>query len=127
MTEFYKFLDATAPDVYPIRIEAGDDERFRQAVIRFAHSQGLLQKSDPVDYDLPKFAVLRWHKENGSRRAGIIRRHLYLREPEYGNSVADKLDTEDVVWNAYFKGPLCVSIKSHGQHFIAYSPASVYE
>jgi hypothetical protein len=127
VTEECNYSDAATPDIYPIRIEAGDDEQFRNAVVAFAHSRGFLEGNEPVDYDLPKFAVLRWHKENGEKRTGRVRTYLYNGRPGYGASVNEELDTEDIVWVACFKGPLFGYIKSRDQHFIAYSPQWVYE
>lgn len=127
VTEHYNSADAAAPAVFPIEIKAGDDEQFRQAVLDFAHARGLLQGEEPVDYDLPQFAVQRWLKENGEKRAGRVRVYLYPGAPPYASSVNDEVDTGEMVWTAYFKGPLCAYHKDKNKHFIAYAPRSVYE
>lgn len=127
VTEFYNSSDAASPDIYPIKIETGDDEKFREAVIKYAHGRGLLQGNEVVDYDLPKFAVLRWHKENGDKRSGRVRTHLYSGEPDRGNSIEDQLEAGGIIWTAYFKGPLYGYKNAQDRHFIAYSPQWVYE
>lgn len=127
VTEYYNYSNAAAPDVFPIKIDAGENEEFRQAIIKYASIRGFLQGNDPVDYDDPQFAILRWHKENGERRAGRVYAHLYDGQPIYGSSLIDELETDEIVWSAYFKGPLFAYIRSQNEHFIPYSPQWVYE
>jgi hypothetical protein len=127
VSEYYNYSDASAPEIDPIKIDVGDDEQFRQYIVKFAHERGMLQGNEPVDYDLPKFAVIRWHKENGDKRSGRVRMHLYPGEPLCGSSVTAELDTGEIAWTSYFKGPLYGYVKSRDRHFIAYSPKDVYE
>ncbi len=126
VTEFYNYSIAGTPMVSP-EINAGTNEKFRQAIINYATGRGFLQGNEPVDYEDPKFSIDRWHKENGDKRAGKVSIHLYKGRPVYGASITDELDTRDVVWIAYFKGPLFAYIKSKDKHFIPYSPKWVYE
>lgn len=125
--ELYNYSNASTPDVYPIKIDAGTDEAFKSAMISYATSRGFLQGNELVDYDDPKFAILRWHKENGEKRSGKVSVHLYNGKPVYGASTHVEIDTGDLVWTAYFKGPLFGYIKSKDKHFIPYSPQWVYE
>ncbi len=127
VTEYYNYSDASAPEIYPIKIDAGRDDQFSRLVEAYAHELGMLQGNEPIDYDLPKFAVVRWHKENGDKRIGRVRTHFYSGEPSCGHSISGQLDTHEITWTAYFKGPLYGYIKARDRHFIAYSPKDVYE
>jgi len=126
--EFYDYSNASTPDVFLVKLDAGTNERFRAALINYASSRGFLQGNESVDYDDPKFAVLRWHKENGDKRIGKVKVHWYNGNPVYPEDCTHRtLDAGDLVWTAYFKGPLFGYARSRDRHFILYSPQWVYE
>lgn len=126
ITEYYNWQDASNPGAYPV-IKAGDDEIFKNMVIKCAIGRGLLKANEIPDLDNPKFAVLRWHKENGDKHIGPVKIHWYEGMPAYTASIAVELETNDISWISYFKGPLYAYSKSKLQHFIAYSPQWIYE
>jgi hypothetical protein len=126
--EFYDYSNAATPDVFLVKMDAGTNERFREGLIDYATSRGFLQGNEPIDYDDPKFAVLRWHKENGDKRIGKVKVHLYSGSPVYPEDCTHRtLDAGDLIWTAFFKGPLFAFVKSKDRHFIPYSPQWVYE
>lgn len=126
ITENYNWSDSTSPNAL-IEMDLGDEEITKQGIIECAVRRGFLQEGEPVDFDNPKFAINRWHKENGSKLNGIIKTHLYDGLPPHKSSIGDVLETKSITWTSFFKGPLYGYIKSDDKHFIAYSPAWVYE
>jgi hypothetical protein len=127
ITEYYNYSDATSPRACLIELNVGDDEKFASAITDYATTRGFLGEAEPVDFDKPEYAIERWHKENGAKRTGVVKVHFFEGEPSFGSSMAGKLDTPDITWISVFKGPLYGYVKSKNQHFIAYSPAWVYE
>lgn len=127
ITEYDNYSDAAAPPACPIIMNLGDDERLKQAIIRYASTRGYLKEPEPIDFDNPRYAIQRWHKENGIKRNGVVKIHIYSGEPVYGASISAELDSREIRWVAYFKGPLYGVLKDSREHFIAYSPAWVYE
>src|SRR5208337_2730211 len=75
-----------------------------------------------IDLDDPRNAVVRWHKENGSLEFGPVRLHYYEGEPVCGASGTASIIDGDVLWSAYFKGPVYGYLRSENKHFVVYSP-----
>jgi hypothetical protein len=126
ISESYDWQSAGGPVAPTITTHLDAEENLVRAVERYAVKSGFL-KGLAMDMDNPKWAVARWHALNGEKDRGKVRLHFYPGKPRFGNSVVARLDTGDVVWTAYFKGPLCGYIKSADRHFVAYSPSWIYD
>lgn len=123
--QHYDWQDAAGPVAPQIEVEPESEGGFLEALERYALKEGFLQ-SHLADLNSPDFAVQRWHASNGRKKSGVINLHFYNGSSSYLNSISATLDTEDILWTAYFKGPLVGYIKSENRHFVAYSPESVY-
>lgn len=87
---------------------------------------GITKRVPFIDLDDPANAVLRWHKENGDRKDGAVRIHLYEGPGPFDPIPKHCLDDGEYLWIEYSKGPVYGYIKSENKHFIPYSPASIY-
>jgi hypothetical protein len=125
--EDYNYSTLQGPAFHP-KILAGDHEKFRRKLIKYAVTQDFLLESELPDYNKSKFAAQRWHKENGNRIIGKIKTYRYEGEPNYyGIDPIAISDTEHIRWVSYFKGPLFRYDKRENNHYVVYSPVSVYE
>ncbi len=123
--EKYDWQDAAGPISPQIEIVPEPDKEFSRAIEQYALKQGYL-KDEFVDLNKPEYAVQKWHTLNGVKRKGMVKLFFYDNRPKYGASISATLETTDIIWIAYFKGPLYGYIKKRNQHFVAYSPSWIY-
>lgn len=124
--EQYNYSSAGTPDYFP-EVKAGEDENIRQQLIDYAVTRGFLAEIELPDFTNPKFAIHRWHKENGEKLIGKIKTYRYEGEPNYGSSITEIAEIGDIRWVAYFKGALFRYDKSKNHHYVVFSPSWVYE
>lgn len=91
-----------------------------------AETSQVIERMPHVDLDDAKYAVQRWHHDNGGLESGQVQIHTYAGRPIYAASVADTLEDGDITWTAYFKGPVYGYARPQSQHFVVYSPAWSY-
>jgi hypothetical protein len=132
------FITEAGAMVAPIiEIEGEPDEVFRIKLEDFAVKQGFLLEGDPVDLDHPDNAAARWHVDNEAiDLAGedgyvnfsivVVPTYYETLSEHFKEWTCDELDTPEVIWRAYFKGPLIGYMKSDRKYFVVYSPASAY-
>lgn len=125
LSEHYEWQDATTPKVSKIEITEEMDPIFKKTFEGIAVKKGFLEKNS-VDLNNSENAVLNWHRMNGEKEEGKIRLYFYNGYPKYTSSINDRLETDKIEWIAHFKGPLFVRLKETNEHFIAYSPANIY-
>jgi hypothetical protein len=129
ISEWLYWANAAGPVSPEVKIELeparADDERFIAALEKYAVKSGFLAQKT-VDFNDPKFAVARWHFENGERKEGSIKLHFYRGRPVYGASISQQLTGGGVEWLVFFKGPVFGYNEDRDQHFIAFSPAWTY-
>jgi hypothetical protein len=123
--EIYNWQDAAGPVSPTIETDACPDNRFLHAVEKYAVGLKFLE-GRPIDLNKPDFAMQAWHAMNGRRRSGRVLLRFYPGRPMERGSVVASLKTDDVVWIAYFKGPLCAYLAAQDRHFVAYSPEWIY-
>jgi len=126
LCEDYDNQNLAGPVSPQIDVNPKSDEDFIEAIEHYAVEQGFLQTTQTVDFDSPDFAVQRWHVSNGTKMKGAVKLHFYSDKPRWSSSISATLETDDILWIAYFKGPLFGYIKSKNQHFVAFSPSWKY-
>lgn len=124
----YDWSNATTPRGPKIEVEAEDDTDplYIRGLETICKKLEIIKPLKPLDLDEPENATLRWHEENGELTHGYVKVYFYDGEPVLRGSVAAQLEDADCHWIASFKGPVYGYIKSQDKHFIAYSPAWVY-
>ena len=125
ITESYHWADAAGPVSPQIEIQPETDSGFIEDIEKYAVRKGLLAMKR-VDLGAPEFASERWHADNGRKRTGLLKLHYYEGRSVCGASITAEIETDDIIWTAFFKGPLVGYIKSKDKHFIAYSPSWIY-
>jgi hypothetical protein len=126
VTESLNWQNRAGPVSPEIEIKPEDVPEMVGVLESVAMSHGFLQPGRAVDFDSPEFSVERWHKENGTRTSGIVRRHYYQGYPPCKATVVATLDTGVVSWISFFKGPLVGYEKLNDRHFVAYSASWSY-
>jgi hypothetical protein len=126
ITESREWQNRAGPISPEIEIDSADDRELDRKFEEFAKQRGFLKPITSIDFDLPEFAVQRWHKENGKLLSGTVRVHRYRGIPNCQASVIATLDTEDFHWVSFFKGPVCAYEKRQDWHFVAFSAAWSY-
>jgi hypothetical protein len=76
--------------------------------------------------DDPRYAVLRWHKENGQLTHGEVKIHLYEGMPVDQSTIVAEIEDGDFVWTSHFKDAVYGYIRSQDKHFVVYSPSSAW-
>jgi hypothetical protein len=125
ISESYHWADTAGPASPYIEILPDTDQEFMEVLEDYAVKKGMLEIK-AIDLDKPEFASQRWHSENGTKRTGPVKLHYYEGKPICGASITAEIEVGDMIWTAYFKGPLYGYIISQNKHFIAYSPAWFY-
>ncbi|MHB8413801.1 MAG: hypothetical protein ACYDB1_00195 [Acidiferrobacteraceae bacterium] len=116
---------APAEPIAPrVAITPEPDSVTRPTIEKLAISRGFLQA--PADPDDTRYAVGAWHSDNGTRRSGRITLKYYPGDPSNKSSETARLETNNVVWIAKFKGALYGYDREKDRHFVVYSPAWVY-
>jgi len=126
ITESREWQGRSGPISPEIGIEPANEREMFKAFESVARKRGYLQPQRFVDFDLPEFAVQRWHKENGTKQSGKVRTYYYQGQPECGATVIAKLRTSTMNWVSFFKGPVYGYERLKDRHFIAYSSAWSY-
>ncbi|MGD0510407.1 MAG: hypothetical protein ABSA33_01065, partial [Candidatus Micrarchaeaceae archaeon] len=125
ITEHYNWQDASGPISPHISFTPEIASELTINIEKYAIEKGFLHNKI-IDLSNPEFAPQKWHHDNGRRRSGCISLTFYKGPPSYGASIVQELEGEEIKWTAYFKGPIFGYIKALEQHFIAYSPAWIY-
>lgn len=122
ITESLQWQDRAGPRWPVVEIQPSDaDAETLQTLESIARKFGFLLPGRFIDFDRAEFAVERWHKENGRRTQGKVNVHYYPGYPTYGASVIDTLDTGEILWISYFKGPVVGYDNIRNRHFVAFS------
>ena len=141
LTETLEHQELAGSFVPEVKLAPEPPKAIRKSLESIALERGLLQPIPKIEWDSPRFAIQRWHRDNGSRPSGKVVLTSYSGTPPphsppteierakhfaFHSSVVTSLDDGHVVWTAYFKNPLVGYIASENVWFIAYSPANAY-
>jgi hypothetical protein len=124
--ESREWQNRSGPISPEIEIEPAEERERIKEFEAVAKQRGYLQPHVFVDFDMPEFAVQRWHKENGKKLSGAVRVHYYHGKPDCRASVAATLNVGALSWMSFFKGPVYGYERLKDRHFIAYSSAWSY-
>jgi|GEM_PF-2643222 len=125
LSESYDWQNTTEPVAPRIEIKPDIDRKLSETIERYATKIGFLQEKTISTSSL-KYREQSWHLNNNSNKSEF-EISLFAGKPEYSNSIRVTVESQDLIWTAYFKGPLIGYIKSQDQHFIAYSPLNIYD
>lgn len=119
------WADPTSPPMAEIRVHpAGKAEQvYMRAIETICDQLGLTAPVPRVDLDDPRYAVLRWHKENGQITHGEVKIHLYEGTPFDQSTIVAEIEDGDLVWTSHFKNAVYGYIRSQDKHFVVYSPS----
>jgi hypothetical protein len=132
ITENYTYCIASAPLAPEIEIETDEEKGFKEKLEKFALEKGFLDANFVVDLDDPNFAEQKWHIENGDDEYDNKILNLFFYDytdeelVDNSNSLVSELNTKDILWRGYFKGPLIGYLKSTKKWFVVYSPNDRY-
>ncbi len=124
LSENYDWQNTIEPAAPKIEIKPKIDKKLFEAIERHATKVGFLQE-ETISTSSLKYRQQLWHinKNNHRKETELL---MFPGKPDYGNSVTARLELQNIIWTAYFKGPLIGYLKSQDQHFIAYSPLNFY-
>lgn len=119
------WADPTSPPMSQIRVHPPEriDQVYLHAIEAICDQLGLTASVPSVDLDDPRYAVLRWHKENGKLTHGQVKIHLYQGIPADRSTIVAEIEDGDLVWTSHFKDAVYGYIRSQDKHFVVYSPS----
>lgn len=145
ISEFVNRQNLAGPILPEITIQPLPPTEFCRCLETFALGRGFLQAPPKIEWDNPKFAIQRWHRDNGANPNGEVHVVFYdgnlpkgitdaqsivgvdMENEPFSSSIIGSLDDGDIHWLAYFKNPLVGYVKRTHKWFIAYSPANFYD
>ena len=101
--------------------ESPADQIYLDALESICDEAGLVGPPPEIDLDDPRYAVLRWHKENGELVHGQVEIHLYQGPRECGGSIAAQAEDSQYIWTSCFKDAVYGYMKSEHKHFVVWS------
>ncbi len=113
------------PRTPSVDLEPEPPAELRDALIQAALSRGFLRQA-PDDDGQPQDAVRRWLRDNGPDADGPVDVVWYAGEPEWPTAPREDLVVGDVVWRAYFKGPMFHFDSAAVRYYVAYAPDDRY-
>jgi len=118
---------------------------FKNALEQCALKRGFLTSRPQINWNDIRYAIERWHRDNGPSPNGKINATFYdvhpsgssndvlsngqpvIKDLPFVSSAIASYDDGKIVWMSYFKNPLVGYIKDLSKWFIAYSPSIFYE
>jgi hypothetical protein len=144
ISEFVNSQNLAGPIIPEIKFHQEPPKDFKIPLEEFAIRKGFLQAPPKIDWNDPKYAIPRWHRDNGANPRGKISVVFFHGTPPppitnvrsaasmdlsklpFGSGIIASLDDGKIIWSSYFKNPLVGYIKESNQWFIAYSPPNFY-
>lgn len=119
------WADPTSPPMAEIRVHPAEkaEQVYIRAIETICDQLGLTAPVPSVDFDKPRYGVLRWHKENGQLTHGEVKIHLYEGTPVDQSTIVAEIEDGDLVWTSHFKDAVYGYIRSQDKHFVVYSPS----
>lgn len=68
-----------------------------------------------------------WYIDNGFLKSGYVKTRVVPGQPRFGATVVSKHIDGDVLWYAFFKGPVIGYDRTRDQHFVIYGPETMYK
>lgn len=128
IVESQYWANASGPISPTVEITGDPDGEYMHGLERLALRHGFLKIGPLPDLEDPKFAIQRWHKENGEMPNGTVSIRYFSGICRLSiGSVVQELNTPDVLFVAYFKGPIIGYPHASNNWFVAYSPANIYD
>jgi len=133
------------PIIPQIEFDPEPPSDLKNALERCAVKRGFLTSRPQIDWNDVRYAIERWHHDNGPNPDGKINAIFYDgqspvsssgvpsdSEPSrknlpFSSSIIKSHDDGKIIWISYFKNPLVGYIKDSNKWFIAYSPSNFYE
>lgn len=155
ISETVNFQDFCGPILPQTAVEPTPPELIRPQLEQYAESKGYFRTSPVIDWESPRNAVKRWHRDNGATPSGKVTLTFYSGTPPdelqqkrildelthsrksellesvskdypFISTIVSTLDDGKIKWIAYFKNPLVGYVKARGEWFIAFSPSWKY-
>lgn len=111
---------------YSINTDPVNDEDLSRGIEDLANSEKLIPPIEPTDLSDPKYAVERWHAENGKKDNGEVSLVFYKGRAQSVASKTVEIASEHVQWIAYFRGAVIGYMKAEDKFFVVYSPSWIY-
>lgn len=123
--EYHYWGNSSGPINPNITFNPNNNEKVIDYIIGYIEDNDLLH-FEKVSFEDPKYAVQKWHHDNGTIKEGMINITYYDGKPLYKGVITKSFETDNYEFVAYHKGPLFCYIKDANEHFVVYSPRNMY-